>query len=202
MKKKNIALIAAGALGVGAFVGIQCDKRYNQLYALNTAYCTIRNALFGTEGTADIDVSLHYADGMPESKRNNARKAFENIKKEFFEEFGINFSIVSEQIGTSNRGIADLSIMFVPDIPNDGPNDTKAIAGLANRRTNIVYIKCSSDQECLEYTLMHELGHMFYAEHTDDPLCVMYTYNLCFRHDMWCDDERNAITEHKHRLWW
>jgi len=205
VKKKNIALIAAGVLGVGTCTAVQIDRQYNILYATNTAYCTIRNALFGTDGISKVDIALYYDSSMTRNEMRKARNAFENVKDEYQEEFGIDLQIASENRAWDGRkefdNIADLSMIFVPEIPDDDTTDTETTKGLAFRRDSFMLIEYSSHMECLESALQHELGHIFYAEHSDNPLCVMFHHNICFRQDIWCDEEKEIITRYKHRIW-
>ncbi|MDD4878558.1 MAG: hypothetical protein PHO02_05990 [Candidatus Nanoarchaeia archaeon] len=205
VKKRNIALIAAGALGIGTIAATQIDRHYNLYYATNTAYCTIRNALLGTEGEADISIELCYENSLTRKQAINSRAAFENAREEYRDEFNIVFRVMSEKTAESKdeclENNADISLFFVPEIPDSNKADAETTQGLANRRDNSIIIAYSQYRECLESTLLHEFGHMFYAEHSNNPDCVMFHHRACFRFDNWCDDEKAVITKYKHRFW-
>ncbi|MDI6737061.1 MAG: hypothetical protein QME12_00915 [Nanoarchaeota archaeon] len=210
MKKKSIALIASGVLGIGA-AAAGIDKHENMLYGTNTAYCSIYNFFSGFDKNdiVDIDVAIYMDSKLSKDERNESMEAFEKARQNYFAEFGINLvphkkSDVTAPENTDDlRGIIsdreDFAVVFVDRVKNN----IKNVEGMAYRGDSIIAVNSSSSYEgCIENTILHEIGHLFYAEHSDNPLCVMFHHQICFRMDEWCDDEKAIITKYKHRFWW
>lgn len=210
MKKKHIAFLSAGMLGWGAVIAADIDERYNDMRYTNTVYCSAYNFFNGND-TADVEVMLYMDKMLPEEQRKNASAAFSAVKSHFIAEFGIsliqNGSVKEIELPDDDsdwlpvliRNNADMSIIFMRHIKPG--SDEETTRGTAYQRHSVIGVDSSASEKCLENILAHEIGHLFYAEHTENPLCIMYRQALCEELGYWCDEEMETIRKYRHRIW-
>lgn len=213
LKKKSIALIAAGALAAGAAGWFLYDRYECESYNFNTAYCTVRNAIFGFDKNdiEDIDVDIYFDSRLSKNEREEAMEAFEGTRQSYYNEFGINLvpnieGIIKAPKNTDNidsviDNDADFSIVYLDEVRNNVRNPE----GMAYLQDNIIAVSASQDKGCIESTTAHEIGHLFYADHCkdvhEDVFCTMFRIGLCFSPENWCKTDRAVIELYKHRIW-
>ncbi|MFH1064943.1 MAG: hypothetical protein V1734_00355 [Nanoarchaeota archaeon] len=215
MKKiaKIIMGAAAGALAAGAAGWFLYDKYECESYNFNTAYCTMRNAIFEFDKNdiKDIDVDIYFDSRLSSEERRNAMEAFEGARQAYYTEFGINLvpniegrikaPKNTDNIGSVIDNDADFSIAYLDEVRNNVRNPE----GMAYLQDNIIAVNASQDKGCIENTTAHEIGHLFYAGHCkdvhEDVFCTMFRINLCFSSNGWCKTDRAVIELYKHRFW-
>lgn len=213
LKKKSIALMAAGALAAGAIGWFLYDKYECHGYNFNTAYCTARNTIFGFDKNdiENIDVDIYFDSRLSKNEREKAMGVFEAARRSYYDEFGINLApniegIIKAPKNTDNIDLvidndADFSIVYLDEVRNRVRNPE----GMTYLDDNIIAVNASQDAGCIENTTAHEIGHLFYADHckdvNEDVLCTMFKINLCFSSDGWCETDRAVIELYKHRFW-
>jgi len=55
--------------------------------------------------------------------------------------------------------------------------------------------------DCTQYALLHEIAHMFYAEHSGKPSSIMFTEVFCSGFQKFDDETRDTIETYKNRWW-
>jgi hypothetical protein len=212
MRAKRILIGAtagiAGLIGCGTALDFFCGTKY----FVNYAYCTAMEITkdFDRNEVVEIPVAVYYDGFLQREDIDKCYKAYSMVEDEMLRQFGIKLNMIDSgarglpecatahylnAIGSSE---AEINLYCVSHVYQA---ERKCDLGLSDRIENTIQVVSTMNLDETSDVMIHEIGHMFYAEHSDNPFCVMFHHSICFRMDKWCDEEKAVITEYKHRFW-
>lgn len=211
MKSTTLAsLVIAG--GIAANV-LALDNTVIDSWLTNHIYCPARYVIEGFDRTDidRVDVAVYIDRELDKESKENVSRASSGVWDEYFREFGISLQMrepveidVPEKAYTYQFEVLsdddDITIVFTNKKCWDKGGTS---VGYSDSIQNVVYVHSEYySAEGIRNVLIHELGHLFYASHTNDTACYMYgSANYYLNNVHWCEDERNTIRMFKHKIW-
>lgn len=211
MKSKTLAsLVLAG--GVAANV-LAIDNTVLDSWVTNHIYCPARYVVegFDKKGIVNVDVAVYMDKELAEEQKDKCLTASTETWAEYITEFGINLRMreakdidIPENKYTFYFEVLDstddITIIFTNKRSFPGGDDS---AGFSDPTSNVIFVYANFyNREAINNVLIHEIGHLFYASHTDDNNCYMYGSMNYYNEGLhWCDDEKNDVRMFKHKFW-
>lgn len=204
------SLVIAGGLVANV---LAIDNTVLDSYLTNHLYCPARYAVEGFDRTdiECVDVAVYMDRELGNGARENCSRASSDAWNEYFKEFGISLQMrepeeiaIPEKAYTQHfEALSDddgLTIVFTNKRCFPGGDGA---VGFSDPTQNIVLVYAEYySEEAIANVLIHEIGHLFYAGHTEDKNCYMYgSSNYCNEGVHWCEEERDTIRMFKHKIW-
>ncbi|MDD4878559.1 MAG: hypothetical protein PHO02_05995 [Candidatus Nanoarchaeia archaeon] len=206
------ALIGA-ALGIAGLLGgvSTCNYYAGDKRIVNYAYCTARNIFndFDREEIVEIPIAVYYDGFLQREDIDRCYNAYSMAEDEMLRQFGIKFNMID----SGARGLPEnISMFYLREIGSREASinlycvsriyqqENECNIGLSSLAANSIQVVARMETEEVRDVMLHEIGHLFYAEHTDDERCYMH-YRSTTSPLQWCDEERETIEKYKVRLW-
>ncbi|MFH1064942.1 MAG: zinc-dependent metalloprotease family protein [Nanoarchaeota archaeon] len=211
--KKAVKYAACGLAGIIGATGVAAalDFYAGDKQLTNAIYCNASYLFSGFDRNdiKEVSVALYAEHTLEPEQIRNARQGFNLAAEEYMRQFGIRLNVIEaelrslpdkadpaymKEVGNKN---ADINIFFTEDMPC---RNGKSYGGWADKYNNTIRVHdIATNPEYMRSLLIHEIGHLFYAEHTSKEGCYMeHCFTSC---PVWCDEERETIEKYKIRLW-
>lgn len=205
----GLCLALAGAMaatGVFAFD----NSCYGNQRISNSVYCNVSNAVSGFDKNEmqDVSIGIYFGNEIPQDERGLSLKSFEFAKETYLKEFGINLVpsyrgnveipelTDSERLAGKISDDDDFELVFTHKAYDFGHiNDADSNLVDMIVRVNPYY------GDCTPYLLIHEIAHMFYAEHSEKPSSIMFPEVFCSDFQKFDGETRGMIETYKNRIW-
>ncbi|MFA5887511.1 MAG: hypothetical protein WC852_02275 [Candidatus Nanoarchaeia archaeon] len=211
MKSTTLAsLVIAG--GIAANI-LALDNTVLDSWLTNHIYCPVRYAAegFDSNDIERVDVAVYIDKELDEEQKGNCSRACSGVWAEYLHEFGISLQMrEAEEITLPEEAYPyytealsdddDMTIVFTGK--RCWAKDSESV-GHSDPTMNIVYIYSKYyAEEAIENVMIHEIGHLFYAGHSEERNCYMHATASPYLDDIqWCEDERSTIRLFKHKIW-
>ncbi|MDI6738578.1 MAG: hypothetical protein QME12_08790 [Nanoarchaeota archaeon] len=212
----GLCIALAGAMAVPGVFAFDNSCYGNQIIT-NSIYCNASNLIsdFDRNEIQDVCIGIYFGNEIPEKERQESIFAFEFTRQEYLQEFGINLipnyrgnmeipeltgsEKLSESEALADRisDADDFELVFTHKAYNFG----RIIDADSNLVDMIVRINPSFSLECTRDLLLHEIAHMFYAEHIEKPSSIMFPEVFCSGFQKFDEETRDTIETYKSRLW-
>lgn len=206
-------ILIGAAAGIAGLVGAWASLDYfcGTKYIVNYAYCTARQITedFDRNEIVEIPVAVYYDGFLQREEIDKCYKAYSMAEDEMMRQFGIKLNMIDSGArgipkGVNMQYLADIgsrdAIINMYCVSHIYQPDLQCNLGLSSEITNSIQIVSTKELDEIFNVMLHEIGHLFYAEHTENPGCYMY-YKRSNIEPHWCDEERETIEKYKKRLW-
>ncbi|MBU2637985.1 MAG: hypothetical protein KJ955_03365 [Nanoarchaeota archaeon] len=211
VKKPRLALCLAlaGAMAVPGVFAFD-NSPYGNQQITNYLYCNATHFISGFDRNEiqDVSVGVYFGTEIPDGERNESVKAVETTRDRYLQEFGINLvpyyrGNVEIPALTSSDELADMvsdEDDFELVFTHKASRGERIIDADSNLVAMVVRVS-PAYAECMPYLLMHEIAHMFYAEHSEKPSSIMFSEVFCSDFQKFDNEARRTIEIHKKRIW-
>lgn len=189
------------------------DNTVIDSYLTNHLYCPARYAAEGFERNDIVRVSaaVYIDNELDEESRENCSEAASDVWAEYLKEFGISIHMSEPKEIAIPRQVYlhsfeaissdyDMAIVFTNKkcwLKNDSS------IGYADPTSNVVFVYSEYySSVTIKNILIHEIGHLFYAGHTEGENCYMNRSTSPGNPELeWCDETISTIRMFKHKIW-
>ncbi|MFH1064941.1 MAG: M12 family metallo-peptidase [Nanoarchaeota archaeon] len=211
MKSTTLAsLIIAGGVAANILV---IDNTVLDSWITNHIYCPARYIVegFDMHDIINVDVAVYIDKDLNQEQKENSKHAGLSARAEYLHKFGINFGMrEAEEISIPEKaytqrfealsGNDDMTIVFTGKkcFPSEGGG-----IGYSDPTMNVVFVYAEGySAAAMRNILIHEIGHLFYASHSNDESCFMNETSSPNKKNMqWCDETLTSIRMYKHKFW-
>jgi hypothetical protein len=173
----------------------------------------VRYAIEGFDRTdiERVDVAVYIDKELDAEAKKNCSRAVSDVWNEYFKEFGISLQMREpEEISIPKNAYVhyfealsdddDLTIIFTNN--KCWAKDSESV-GYSDPTQNVAYVYSRYySEEAIRNVLIHEIGHIFYAGHSEGRYCYMNATASPYLDGIgWCEEERDTIRLFKHKLW-